>query len=43
MLGNEPEIQQREAQFPMMSAAAFAVARERVLASVQSVLQSDDG
>ncbi|HEY3762034.1 MAG TPA: hypothetical protein VGN23_09835 [Verrucomicrobiae bacterium] len=32
-----------ENQFPTLSGSAFAAARERVLASGQSVLQSEDG
>ena len=43
MLENEGEIQKLEEQFPAMSGTAFAMARARVLASGQSVLQSEDG
>ena len=35
------EIQVLESQFPAVSGQAFAAARERVLASGQSVLQSE--
>ncbi len=40
---SDQEIQQLENQFPAVSGSAFAAARERVLASGQSVLQSQDG
>lgn len=40
---SDQELQQLESQFPASSAAAFAEACERVLASGQSVLQSKDG
>ena len=43
MPDTESEIQQLESQFPPVSGAAFAAAREKVLASGQSVLQSEDG
>jgi hypothetical protein len=36
-------IEKLEAQFPAVSGSAFAAAREQVLASGQSVLQSEDG
>ena len=37
------EIDKLERQFPPASGVAFAAAREQVLASGQSVLQSEDG
>ena len=37
------EIDKLERQFPTASGVAFATAREQVLASGQSVLQSEDG
>ena len=40
---SEQEIQALESQFPAMSGRAFATARQRVLASGQSVLQTEDG
>jgi len=40
---SDQDIQQLESQFPAVSGLAFAAARERVLASGQSVLQSQDG
>ena len=40
---SDQDIQQLESQFPAVSGAAFAAAREKVLASGQSVLQSQDG
>lgn len=40
---SDQDIQQLENQFPATSGAAFAAAREKVLASGQSVLQSLDG
>lgn len=43
MPDQETEIQRLESQFPPVSGEAFAVARERVLASGQSVLQSEGG
>lgn len=43
MPDNENDIQRLENQFPMISGQAFAAAREQVLASGQSVLQSEDG
>ena len=43
MPDQESEIQKLESQFPPISGEAFAAARARVLASGQSVLQSEDG
>lgn len=40
---SQPEIQQLENQFPSLSGKAFAEARQRVLASGLSVLQSEGG
>lgn len=40
---SDQEIQNLEIQFPAVSGVAFAAARERVLASGQSVLQSQNG
>lgn len=40
---SDQDIQRLENQFPLISGSAFAAARERVLASGQSVLQSEDG
>ena len=40
---SDQDIQKLESQFPTVSGSAFAAARERVLASGQSVLQSQDG
>jgi len=40
---SDQDIQKLESQFPALSGAAFAEARARVLASGQSVLQSQDG
>jgi len=40
---SDQEIQQLESQFPAVSGSAFAAAREQVLASGQSVLQSQNG
>lgn len=40
---SDQEIQQLENQFPAVSGSAFAAARDRVLASGQSVLQSEEG
>lgn len=40
---SDQEIQLLESQFPAVSGQAFAAARARVLASGQSVLQSEDG
>ena len=40
---SDQEFQQLESQFPKVSGTAFAVARERVLRSGQSVWQSEDG
>ena len=39
----DEEIQQLESLFPTLSGSAFADARQRVLASGQSVLESSDG
>ena len=43
MPDQETEIQKLESEFPLVSGQAFAAARERVLASGQSVLQSEGG
>ena len=43
MADQENNIDVLESQFPAISGSAFAAARERVLASGQSVLQSEDG
>lgn len=40
---SDQEIQQLENQFPAVSGSAFAAAREQVLQSGQSVLQSENG
>ena len=40
---SDQDIQQLENQFPAVSGSAFAAARQRVLDSGQSVLQSQDG
>lgn len=40
---SDQDIQRLENQFPAVSGSAFAAAREYVLASGQSVLQSQDG
>jgi hypothetical protein len=40
---SEQDIDNLENQFPALSGSAFAAARERVLQSGQSVLQSEDG
>ncbi len=40
---SDPDIQALESQFPAVSGQAFAAAREQVLASGQSVLQSEGG
>jgi hypothetical protein len=40
---SDQDIQQLESQFPAVSCSAFAAARAQVLASGQSVLQSQDG
>jgi hypothetical protein len=40
---SDQEIKDLEASFPAISGQAFAHARERVLASGQSVLESRDG
>ena len=42
-LKSEAEMQQLENRFPLVSGSASAAARERVLASGQSVLQSEGG
>jgi hypothetical protein len=39
----DQEIHKLESQFPAVSGTAFATARKQVLASGQSVLQSEDG
>jgi hypothetical protein len=43
MPDQENEIQKLESQFPPVSGSAFAAARDQVLASGQSVLQSEGG
>ena len=43
MPNDENEIQRLENQFPAVSGQAFAAAREKVLASGQSVLQTENG
>lgn len=43
MADQENNIEKLESQFPPVSGSAFAAARERVLASGQSVLQSEKG
>jgi hypothetical protein len=43
MADEENDILRLEEQFPPVSGSAFAAARQRVLASGQSVLQSEDG
>jgi hypothetical protein len=40
---SDADIQALECQFPAVSGQAFAAAREQVLASGQSVLQSEGG
>ena len=40
---SDQDIQKLESQFPAVSGSAFAAARDLVLASGQSVLQSQDG
>jgi hypothetical protein len=40
---SDQDIQKLEGQFPALSGVAFANAREQVLKSGQSVLQSKDG
>jgi hypothetical protein len=40
---SDQDIQKLESQFPAISGSAFATARERVLKSGQSVLQSENG
>jgi hypothetical protein len=43
MPDKESEIQRLENEFPAISGSAFAAAREKVRASRQSVLQSENG
>jgi hypothetical protein len=43
MADQENNIERLESQFPSISGSAFAAARKRVLASGQSVLQSEQG
>jgi hypothetical protein len=43
MQDQEKDIELLENEFPALSSSAFAAARERVLASGQSVLQSENG
>jgi len=43
MSDQESEVQRLESQFPPISGSAFAAARAKVLASGQSVLQSEGG
>ena len=43
MSDQENKIEKLEAQFPAVSGSAFAAAREHVLASGQSVLESEQG
>jgi len=43
MSDQEKNIEVLETQFPAMSGSVFAAAREQVLASGQSVLQSEQG
>jgi hypothetical protein len=43
MADRDVDIEALETQFPAVSGSAFADARERVLASGQSVLQSENG
>jgi hypothetical protein len=40
---SDQDIQNLESQFPAVSGSAFAIAREQVLKSGQSVLQSENG
>jgi len=40
---SDHDIEKLESQFPAISSSAFAAAREQVLESGQSVLQSQDG
>jgi hypothetical protein len=40
---SDQDIEDLESQFPAASGSAFAAARERVFASGQSVLQSEQG
>jgi hypothetical protein len=42
-MSEQEKIEFLETQFPAVSGSAFAAARERVLASGQSVLQSEQG
>ena len=43
MADQAKSIEQLETQFPAVSGSAFAAAREQILASGQSVLQSEQG
>jgi hypothetical protein len=43
MLDQENNIERLEAQFPALSGSAFAAARARVLASGQTVIESEQG
>jgi hypothetical protein len=43
MAAQENDIEKLESEFPALSGSIFAAARERVLASGRSVLQSEDG
>lgn len=43
MADQENNIEKLEREFPAVSGSAFAIARERVLASGQSVLQAEQG
>src|SRR5437868_2877667 len=43
MEDTEYNIEELESQFPAIAGSAFAAARERILASGQSVLQSEQG
>ena len=43
MPDQESEIERLESQFPPVSGSAFAAARDHVLESGQSVLQSENG
>jgi hypothetical protein len=40
---SDQDLQKLESEFPAVSSSAFAEARKQVLASGQSVLQSQDG
>jgi hypothetical protein len=42
-MADQDKLDLLERQFPVAAASAFAAARERVLASGQSVLQSEQG